>query len=119
MAIRAKKSAFGAALYPFCIALFVSNSPMYVVENTGWPKHFSSIPTTMWWSLITLTTVGYGDVSPVDAELASWWVPSPPLWAVCVVALLTGIVAAAFANQISKRHGLFEAEIAAMASFRK
>jgi voltage-gated potassium channel len=60
-AIRAEKNAFGAALYLFCITLFVSSSLMYVVENTVQPEHFFSIPTTVWWSLITLTTVGYGD----------------------------------------------------------
>ena len=61
-ATRVEKNAFGAALYLFYIALFVSSSLMYVVENTVQPEHFFSIPTTVWWSLITLTTVGYGDV---------------------------------------------------------
>ena len=66
--IRSEKSAFGAALYLFFIALFASSSLMYVVEHRAQPENFSSIPTTMWWSLITLTTVGYGDVSPVTPE---------------------------------------------------
>ncbi|HCD21538.1 MAG TPA: potassium channel protein, partial [Alphaproteobacteria bacterium] len=61
-AIKSEKNAFGAALYLFFIALFVSSSLMYVVEHQAQPENFSSIPTTMWWSLITLTTVGYGDV---------------------------------------------------------
>ena len=61
-AIRSEKSAFGAAMYLFFIALFASSSLMYVVEHQAQPENFSSIPTTMWWSLITLTTVGYDDV---------------------------------------------------------
>ena len=109
-AIRAEKAAFGAALYLFCIALFVSSSLMYVVENTVQPEHFSSIPTTMWWSLITLTTVGYGDVSPLT-PIGKLVGAFTAIMGVCVVALLTGIVATAFANQISKRHDLLEAEI--------
>jgi voltage-gated potassium channel len=109
-AIRAEKSAFGAALYLFCIALFISSSLMYVVENTVQPEHFSSIPTTMWWSLITLTTVGYGDVSPLT-PIGKLVGAFTAIMGVCVVALLTGIVATAFANQISKRHDLLEAEI--------
>jgi voltage-gated potassium channel len=111
-AIRAEKNAFGAALYLFCIALFVSSSLMYVVENTVQPEHFSSIPTTMWWSLITLTTVGYGDVSPLT-PIGKLVGAFTAIMGVCVVALLTGIVATAFANQISKRHDLLEAEIVA------
>jgi voltage-gated potassium channel len=109
-AIRAEKNAFGAALYLFCIALFISSSLMYVVENTVQPEHFSSIPTTMWWSLITLTTVGYGDVTPLT-PIGKMVGAITAIMGVCVVALLTGIVATAFANQISKRHDLLEAEI--------
>lgn len=109
-AIKAEKSAFGAALYLFCIALFVSSSLMYIAENTIQPEHFSSIPTTMWWSLITLTTVGYGDVSPIT-PIGKVVGAFTAIMGVCVVALLTGIVATAFANQISKRHDMLEAEI--------
>ncbi|MDB2323995.1 ion transporter [Alphaproteobacteria bacterium] len=109
-AIKAEKSAFGAALYLFCIALFVSSSLMYIAENTVQPEHFSSIPTTMWWSLITLTTVGYGDVSPIT-PIGKVVGAFTAIMGVCVVALLTGIVATAFANQISKRHDMLEAEI--------
>ncbi|MGC6453824.1 MAG: ion transporter [Candidatus Puniceispirillaceae bacterium] len=114
-AIRSEKSAFGAALYLFCIALFASSSLMYVVEHQAQPDNFSSIPTTMWWSLITLTTVGYGDVSPVT-PIGKLVGALTAIMGVCVVALLTGIVATAFANQISRRQDMFEAEIVAALS---
>ena len=64
----------------------------------------------MWWSLITLTTVGYGDVSPIT-PIGKVVGAFTAIMGVCVVALLTGIVATAFANQISKRHDMLEAEI--------
>ena len=114
-AIRSEKSAFGAAMYLFFIALFTSSSLMYVVEHQAQPENFSSIPTTMWWSLITLTTVGYGDVSPVT-PVGKLVGAMTAIMGVCVVALLTGIVATAFANQISRRQDLFEAEIVAALS---
>lgn len=109
-AVRSESAAFGAALYLFCIALFVSSSLMYIVENQAQPEHFSSIPTTMWWSLITLTTVGYGDVSPVT-PVGKLVGALTAMMGVCAVALLTGIVASAFSNQLNKRQDLFEAEI--------
>lgn len=109
-AVRSESAAFGAALYLFCIALFVSSSLMYIVENQAQPEHFSSIPTTMWWSLITLTTVGYGDVSPVT-PIGKLVGALTAMMGVCAVALLTGIVASAFSNQLNKRQDLFEAEI--------
>ncbi len=114
-AIRSEKGAFGAAMYLFFIALFASSSLMYVVEHQAQPDNFSSIPTTMWWSLITLTTVGYGDVSPVT-PVGKIVGAMTAMMGVCVVALLTGIVATAFSNQISRRQDIFEAEIVAALS---
>jgi voltage-gated potassium channel len=114
-AVRSESSAFGAALYLFFIALFASSSLMYVVEHHAQPENFASIPTTMWWSLITLTTVGYGDVSPVT-PVGKLVGAITAVMGVCVVALLTGIVASAFSNQISRRKEMFQAEIVAALS---
>lgn len=110
-AVRHEASSFGAAVYLFCIALFISSALMYVAENAVQPENFSSIPTTMWWSLITLTTVGYGDVSPIT-PVGKIIGAFTALMGVCVVALLTGIVATAFSNQIARRKDILEAEIA-------
>ena len=38
---------------------------MYFAEHTAQPEVFSSIPAAMWWSVVTLTTVGYGDTVPI------------------------------------------------------
>jgi len=38
---------------------------IYYFENEAQPEHFSSIFSSLWWSIVTLTTVGYGDVYPV------------------------------------------------------
>ena len=47
------------------ILLFMASSLMFFAENEAQPDKFSNIPQAMWWSIITLTTVGYGDVFPV------------------------------------------------------
>jgi len=83
---------------------------MYIAEHESQPDKFSSIPETMWWGLITLTTVGYGDVSPVT-PLGKIIGAFTAIMGVCTVALLTGIVASAFANQRAQRAAILEAEI--------
>ena len=109
-AIMADWRSFSAALYLVLVALFLSSSLMYIAENESQPDKFSSIPETMWWSLITLTTVGYGDVSPIT-PFGKIIGAFTAIMGVCTVALLTGIVASAFANQRAQRTAILEAEI--------
>lgn len=109
-AIYHERTAFAGALYLFCVTLFLSSALMYLVEHSAQPEVFSSIPETLWWSLITLTTVGYGDVAPITA-IGKVIGGITAFMGVCVVALMTGIVASAFSSQVSRRQDLLEAEI--------
>ena len=109
-AIRHERGSFTAAMYLLVLALFFSSSALYIVESDVQPEKFSSIPETMWWSIITLTTVGYGDASPITA-LGKIIAAITALMGVMTVALLTGIVANAFANQVQRRNSIFEAEV--------
>tara|TARA_A100001037_G_scaffold302121_1_gene333068 strand:- start:375 stop:704 length:330 start_codon:yes stop_codon:yes gene_type:complete len=65
----------------------------------------------MWWSVVTLTTVGYGDVSPVTI-LGKIIGAGTAVMGVITVALLTGVTASAFANQVQRRKEIFQAEVA-------
>lgn len=47
------------------IMLVLSSALMFHLESEAQPEKFSSIPATMWWGIITLTTIGYGDMAPV------------------------------------------------------
>ena len=109
-AIYEERRAFGAALYLLGIALFLASALIYVAENHVQPEVFSSIPETMWWAIITLTTVGYGDVSPIT-PLGKFIGALTAVMGVCTVALLTGIVGNAFASQLERRKAIFEAEM--------
>lgn len=114
-AVHEERRSFAATLYLLAIALFLSSSMMYLAESDVQPDHFKSIPQTMWWSLITLTTVGYGDVYPVT-PIGKFIGALTALMGVCTVALLTGIVASAFSSQMARREAIFEAEINAAMS---
>ena len=114
-AVHEERRSFAATLYLLAIALFLSSSMMYLAESHVQPDHFESIPQTMWWSLITLTTVGYGDVYPIT-PIGKFIGALTALMGVCTVALLTGIVASAFSSQMARREAIFEAEINAAMS---
>ena len=49
------------------ILIYLSAAGIYFFENEAQPEKFSSIFQSLWWSIITLTTVGYGDVYPITA----------------------------------------------------
>ena len=109
-AIYEERKSFIAAFYLLIIAFVLTSSLIYFAEHRAQPVEFASIPDAMYWSLITLTTVGYGDVSPVT------WIGKvisviTALMGVSVVALLTGIIANAFSNQIARRKLIFEDQI--------
>jgi voltage-gated potassium channel len=109
-AIRSEARAFYATLYILLIAILLSSSLMYFAETEHQPEKFASIPDAMYWAIITLTTVGYGDVSPVT------WIGKiisviTAFLGVCTVAMLTGIVASAFSNQLARRKVIFETEL--------
>ena len=62
------KSITEEAILFFCataVLLYFSSVGIYYFEHEAQPEHFKSIIHSFWWAVITLTTVGYGDVYPV------------------------------------------------------
>jgi len=79
------------------LLVLVGATALYWAESAAQPEAFGSIPRAMWWSIITLTTVGYGDVSPVTT-LGKIFAAIVALSGIGLVAMPTGIIAAAFSD---------------------
>jgi voltage-gated potassium channel len=63
--IRARKKLLVISFVSMLMMIFFAASGMYFIEREAQPKAFASIPDAMWWAVMTLTTVGYGDVYPI------------------------------------------------------
>ena len=63
--IRQRASQLLATVGGLILVLVIAAALMYFAETNAQPEEFSSIPAAMWWSVVTLTTVGYGDTVPI------------------------------------------------------
>jgi len=98
----AKKEELGITFFVLLILLLLSSCLMYFAEHDAQPEAFSSIPAAMWWSVTTLTTVGYGDICPVTIggkALAA----VVAILGIGVFALPTGIIGAGFVEEMQAR----------------
>jgi voltage-gated potassium channel len=83
------------------MALLFSSSVMYICENKVQPEKFSSIPAAMWWGMATLTTVGYGDVSPITPIGQLFGIITMVI-GIGMFALPAGIIATGFSNEMDR-----------------
>ena len=75
---------------------------MHLAEIHAQPDKFGTIPDALWWAIVTLGTVGYGDAVPVT--LAGRLIAGVTIFAgLLMVALPVGIVASAFADEVHRR----------------
>jgi voltage-gated potassium channel len=83
-------------------AALIAAAIMHLVEGQAQPDKFGTIPEAMWWAIVTLGTIGYGDVVPVTP--LGKIVASFTIFAgLIMIALPVGIVATAFSEQIHRR----------------
>jgi voltage-gated potassium channel len=109
VAVKSERKAFGSALFLLVIATIVSASLMYFAEGHEQPEHFASIPAAIYWAIITITS-GYGNVEPVT-RAGEFIALVTGFLGVCMAAIMTGIVASAFSNQMSRKKAAFAAQI--------
>lgn len=108
--IYAERDAFISALYLLALSILITSCLMHFAEHALQPDKFGTIPDAMWWSIITITTVGYGDATPMSFW-GKWIGALTALSGVFTVALLSGIVASAFATRVRAQEIEFTTEV--------
>ncbi|NNG05302.1 MAG: cyclic nucleotide-binding domain-containing protein [Inquilinus sp.] len=98
---RAESRSILGAMMLMTIAVLIASTVMYLLEREAQPELFGSIPEAMWWGVVTLTTVGYGDVTPITL-LGRVFGALVTVLGIGIFALPTAILAAGFAREIGK-----------------
>jgi len=91
------------------VLLLLASTLMYYAERNVQPDKFGSIPAAMWWAVITMTTVGYGDVFPLTA-CGRIICAFSAVAGVGFFALPISILGSGFIDEINRRKALYQAQ---------
>ena len=96
-----------AAISVLLLFTVIAATCIYYIEHTAQPDVFSSIPASLWWALVTLTTVGYGDAVPVTA-LGKGFGGLITILGICFYALPAGILSSSYTTQMQLKRDRFK-----------
>jgi voltage-gated potassium channel len=101
-AIHAERRTLIGCLVILAGAMLLFGSLLYAIERDVQPDRFGTIPQGMWWAIVTLGTVGYGDVVPVT-PLGKFVSVFTIICGFAMIALPVAIISTAFAEEIKRR----------------
>lgn len=101
-AVYERRHEFTLILGMLAIALLISASLLYLAEAEAQPEKFGSIPRSLWWAIVTLTTIGYGDAYPIT-PLGRVFAGFIAIVGVSLIALPTGLFAASFTEGLERQ----------------
>lgn len=96
-----QRALMGAVLLLVMAVLF-SSTMMYYAEAEAQPDKFGTVPMAAWWAITTLTTVGYGDVTPIT-NVGRLIAGLTMIVGLCILALPVAIIASGFSQELAKR----------------
>ena len=91
-----------SGLMVMMVLMVLVSGVMFMLERNVQPDVFRSIPDAMWWAIVTMATVGYGDITPIT-PLGKVFGGFTMLLGIAMFAVPAGILATGFATEIRKR----------------
>jgi voltage-gated potassium channel len=101
-AVHAERRALIGCIVILIGAVLTFASLLYAIERDVQPDKLGTIPQAMWWAIVTLGTVGYGDVVPVTA-LGKFISVFTIISGFAMIALPVAIISTAFAEEVKRR----------------
>jgi len=99
-----------ASAFIMILMVIMTASLGYVFENEAQPEKFDNIPNSVYWAVITLASVGYGDISPVT-PVGRFITVVMSLLGIGIFAIPAALLASAFGDQLHKERELMKANL--------
>lgn len=100
--VRSRRYELTVTLALALTVLVLGATALYWLEGDLQPEQFGSIPRALWWAVITLTTIGYGDAYPITAA-GKFMAAIVAFAGIGLIAMPTGILASSFSEAVRKR----------------
>ena len=101
-ALYSERRALAGCFVIFCGTTVIAAALMHLIEGSAQPDKFGTIPEAMWWAIVTIGTIGYGDAIPIT--VAGRMLAGVTIFiGLIMMALPVGIVATAFSNEVHRR----------------
>ena len=98
--LRASRRKITVFLFAVLTLMIIFGSLIYIIE--GEANGFTSIPRSIYWAIVTMTTVGYGDISP-KTNLGQTLAALVMIIGYCIIAVPTGIISAEISQRANKK----------------
>jgi hypothetical protein len=102
MVLKRERRAFSAAMFVTVLITILSGAIVYEFEHAAQPEKFDTMPRAMYWAVITLASVGYGDISPIT-PIGQFLTMFLAMLGIGIVALPAGILGSAFSDQLHQQ----------------
>ncbi len=108
--VTSELASLASAVFAVLVLVVLAACVMFALEHKAQPDAFKSVLDAIWWAVVTLTTVGYGDITPVTAggKILAIMIM---LLGVGTVALPAGMLAARFSEELQNRKSAMTAEV--------